>query len=94
VKPRWWESGVPRQSIDIDTDRRMYSAGYRTGQRLAHVGPLSRHTDTMTSSDPHLILLGANSYAHGFVDGWKGSVPDWAPLALSDMDNHFMGARP
>ncbi len=89
----WWSAGKTIQCIDAATDYRMYSAGYRTGQRLAHVGPLSRHTDTLTSRDPRQILLGANAYANGFVDGWNGSVPDWEPLALNDLDNHFLGAR-
>jgi len=93
----WWATDsrivVSRVPCDDKTDRRMYSAGYREGQRLAHVGPLSRHTDTMVTTDEHLIKLGANAYAHGFADGWRGLVPDWSPLLLSDTDNHFLGAR-
>lgn len=53
-------------------ERRMYSAGYRNGRRLAHVpGVVPKKRET----DEHLISLGANVYAEAFEDGHAGRPP-------------------
>lgn len=72
--------------------RRVYSAGYRAGQRLSSIPLSTLHRCVARTTDPHLVELGANAYAEGFEDGHAGRVPACA-LVLSDLDNHFLGAR-
>lgn len=67
--------------------RRMYSAAYQEGQRLAHVpSALAKvEADAVDDSDPYYISLDSPSWTAGFQDGWYGRVPVHA-LRLADFD--------